>query len=209
MATRAGDIWELKEGREWETQNKETNTQGCPACCNWKLGWRWVTDQEGARRWTGPANQSVTEPTAQHVISGQCEGCGDPKETQHKIMNQLRAIQRGVQPPKRRNKRQKKGGGQVQVARTPQGDGGAYANTRNMIGIAMQSLKNKDWSERQAQALRRLISGDLPKPGDSTGGKAREKHVTRTMRSLISCPSTIDVLRVAWRLVQVAVPCSS
>ena len=76
MAVRAGEMWELSEGRVWDEAEVDEKKQGCPACCGREQGWAWETGEDGSRAWRHRGGERRVEATAQHMICGQCTGDG-------------------------------------------------------------------------------------------------------------------------------------
>ena len=204
MAARAGDLWEAPHGGEWERNAKREQEQqrknrawrqgqqGCPACCSRTRGWGWITGKEGTREWRGPRGERVTEErmaTSHHIMCGECEAV---QEADGQPIAKLAAAVRDVGPvldhtgTKGRRKGDTRGG---------RGNRGAWA----MVKHAERALGHAPGAKAgpyAAEAMRRLVAGDLPPPASSEAGNAATQRV---VHAILRVQRAAAQVRKAWR----------
>ena len=75
----------------------------------------------------------------------------------------------------------------------------AYAPVRSMVAVAIKAALSETWGQKEAEALRRMIAGDLPVPAEEWVDERRAKVVAKKMVMAIKhLQGVVATSRMMW-----------
>ena len=206
MAARKGDIWHVTHGRESTARREQERRNGkegdatrswhmgCPACCSRARGWRWETEEDGKREWRGPGGEKVqARATTMHVVSGQCEAVEGSRKLKREMEGHIKEASKAMQLTREGQGKHK--GRHRTVTQTA---------ASKMMWVAAGTLhEGVQASKEQAEALRRVISGDVPEMDKGEGKTENEKAANlrrkKATRAIVRAQEVAATLVHEWR----------